>query len=74
MCTPPSWQGPATAWRRAPNPLGGTSDAPTARFTILQHSENGGTSRFEGEDDFVTGDVSYTLMVEGEHSQQALHR
>ncbi|HEV2070627.1 MAG TPA: hypothetical protein VGR26_12610 [Acidimicrobiales bacterium] len=44
----------------------GTSDAPTARLTALQHSEDGGTSRFEGEGDFATGEVSYTLMVEGE--------
>ncbi|HEV2810713.1 MAG TPA: hypothetical protein VGV93_10005, partial [Acidimicrobiales bacterium] len=44
----------------------GTSDAPTARFTILQHSESGGTSRFEGEGNFATGEVSYALMVEGE--------
>jgi hypothetical protein len=45
---------------------GGSSDAPTARFTILHHSENGGTGMFQGEGDFATGEVSYTLMVEGE--------
>ena len=44
----------------------GASDAPTARFTALQHSENGGISRFEGEGDFATGEVAYSLMVEGE--------
>ncbi len=44
----------------------GASDAPTARLTMLQHSESGGTSRFEGEGNFATGEVSYTLMVEGE--------
>ena len=46
---------------------GGSSDAPTARFTVLQHSEDGeATSRFEGEGDFASGEVAYTLMVGGE--------
>lgn len=45
---------------------GGSSDAPTARFTILHHTENAGTGRFEGEGDFATGEVSYTWMVEEE--------
>jgi hypothetical protein len=47
----------------------GTSDAPTARFTILQYPEEGGSvpgSRFEGEGNFASGEVIYTLMIEGE--------
>ncbi|HEV2808943.1 MAG TPA: hypothetical protein VGV93_00920 [Acidimicrobiales bacterium] len=46
-----------------------TSDAPTARFTILGYPEDGGSvpgSRYEGEGDFASGEVIYTLMVEGE--------
>lgn len=46
-----------------------TSDAPTARFTILAYPEDRGSvpgSRYEGEGDFASGEVIYTLMVEGE--------
>lgn len=47
----------------------GTSDAPTARFTVLAYLEDGGSepgSRFEGEGNFASGEVVYTLMIEGE--------
>lgn len=47
----------------------GTSDAPTARFSVLQYPEDGDPaagSRYEGEGDFAAGEVVYTLLVEGE--------
>lgn len=45
---------------------GGGSDAPTARFTIFQYPEEGGphpVATFEGQGDFATGEVAYTMVL-----------
>jgi hypothetical protein len=51
----------------------GSSDAPTARFEIMQYPEEGRLgATYKGIGDFATGEVSYTLFIEGEPALERL--
>ncbi len=51
----------------------GSSDAPTARFEIMQYPEEGRPgATYKGIGDFAAGEVSYTLFIEGEPALERL--